>query len=85
MYDILCMPPRIKCPNCKQNEWLKSPRLGYIPQFDRDEKGNCVADVSNGVDLSIWRCNNCMYVMTFWEPDYSETQRHKDVNLSTEL
>ena len=27
------------------------------------------AELENGVNVSVWRCNNCMYIMQFWEPD----------------
>ena len=63
------MPPKITCPNCKQNEWLENPELSYVPQVIHMDDGKYVADVDNGIHLGLWRCNNCMYVMQFWEPD----------------
>ena len=65
------MPPAIKCPNCEQDEWLESPDLGYIPKLVvlDDDDGQYATDTENGIHLRVWRCNNCMYVMPFWEPD----------------
>ena len=63
------MPPKIKCPNCQQNEWLENSELSYLPRVIRMEDGTYAADVDNRVHIKLWRCNNCMYVMQFWEPD----------------
>jgi len=63
------MPPKIQCPNCMQNEWLENPDLNYLPRVTRLEDGKYVADTDNGIHVKLWRCNNCMYVMQFWEPD----------------
>ena len=63
------MPPKIKCPNCGQNEWLENPHLSYIPQVSKMKNGKYTSDIQNGIHVRIWRCNNCMYVMQFWEPD----------------
>ena len=63
------MPPKIPCPNCKQNEWLENPELSYVPQVIHMDDGKYVADVDNGIHVRLRRCNNCMYVMQFWEPD----------------
>ena len=63
------MPPLIDCPNCQQNEWLESPELNYLPRVSRMNDGKYGADTDNGIHVKLWRCNNCMYVMQFWEPD----------------
>ena len=63
------MPPKIPCPNCMQNEWLENPELNYLPRVTRLENGKYVADTDNGIHVKLWRCNNCMYVMQFWEHD----------------
>ena len=65
------MPPKGSCPNCGQKEWLEHPKLHYFPRISRsdDDNGRYVADASNGIHVTIWRCNNCMYIMPFWEPD----------------
>ena len=61
--------PKIKCPNCQQNEWLENAELSYLPKVTKMEDGKYVADTDNGTHVKLWRCNNCMYVMQFWEPD----------------
>ncbi len=61
--------PKIKCPNCQQNEWLENAELSYLPKVTKMEDGKYVADADNGIHVKLWRCNNCMYVMQFWEPD----------------
>ena len=63
------MPPQTKCPNCGQNEWLASEELSYLPRVNQLDDGTYTSDVDNGVHVRIWRCNNCMYMMQFWEPD----------------
>ena len=63
------MPPKIPCPNCGQNEWLENPELSYLPRVRKLENGEYVSDIDNGIHVRLWRCNNCMYVMQFWEPD----------------
>ena len=63
------MPPKIVCPNCQQNEWLENPELSYLPRVAKMDDGKYVADTTNGTHVRLWRCNNCMYVMQFWEPD----------------
>ena len=63
------MPPKISCPNCMQNEWLENPELNYLPRVTRLENGKYVADTDNGIHVKLWRCNNCMYIMQFWEHD----------------
>jgi len=63
------MPPKISCPNCMQSEWLENPELNYLPRVSKLDDGKYVADTDNGIHVKLWRCNNCMYVMQFWEPD----------------
>jgi len=63
------MPPKINCPNCLQNEWLENSELNYLPKVTQMDDGKYVADTDNGIHVKLWRCNNCMYVMQFWEPD----------------
>ena len=63
------MAPKVSCPNCGQNEWLESPGLSYLPQVHKLDDGRYVADIDNGLHVRLWRCNNCMFVMQFWEPD----------------
>ena len=63
------MAPKTACPNCGEKEWLENPDLHYFPRVNRSEDGRYVADASNGVHARIWRCNNCMFMMPFWEPD----------------
>ncbi len=63
------MRPKTVCPNCGQNEWLENPGLNYFPKVNKLEDGTYVADAANGIHVKIWRCNNCMYLMQFWEPD----------------
>lgn len=63
------MPPKTACPNCGQKEWLASGELSYLPRVSRSGGGGYVADTKNGIHVRVWRCNNCMYVMQFWEPD----------------
>ncbi len=63
------MPPRIHCPKCQQNEWLENSELNYLPKVTQMDDGKYVADTDNGIHVKLWRCNNCMYVMQFWEPD----------------
>ncbi|WP_249110996.1 hypothetical protein [Nitrosopumilus sp. K4] len=63
------MPPKIKCPNCGQNEWLENPELSYLPRVTKLENGKYVSDIDNGIHVRLWRCNNCLFVMQFWEPD----------------
>ena len=63
------MSPRIKCPNCQQNEWLENTELHYLPRVTKMENGKYYADTDNGIHVRLWRCNNCMYIMYFWEPD----------------
>ncbi len=63
------MRPGIACPNCGEDEWLENPNLHYLPRVDRDGDGAYTADASNGIHVRIWRCNNCMFIMPFWEPD----------------
>ena len=57
------------CPNCQQNEWLENAELNYLPKVTKMDDGKYVADTDNGRHVKLWRCNNCMYVMQFWEPD----------------
>ena len=63
------MSPRIKCPNCQQNEWLENTELNYLPRVTKMKNEKYVADTDNGIHIKLWRCNNCLYVMQFWEPD----------------
>jgi len=63
------MTPKIKCPNCDQNEWLENPELNYLPKVIRMDDGKYSVDADNGIHVKMWRCNNYMYVMQFWEPD----------------
>ena len=63
------MPPYGPCPNCGQDEWLASDGLHYMPRVVPDDRGGYTADARNGVHVRVWRCNNCMYIMAFWEPD----------------
>mgnify|MGYP000038185594 FL=1 len=62
------MGPKIHCPNCQENEWLENNQLSYLPDMIITD-GKYVADTKNGIHVRLWRCNNCMYVMQFWEPD----------------
>ena len=66
---MLYMGPKIHCPNCQENEWLENNELSYLPHVIKLEDGKYVADVKNGIHVRLWRCNNCMFVMQFWEPD----------------
>ena len=63
------MAPKIPCPNCQEDEWLENNELSYLPHVIKLEDGKYVADVKNGIHVRLWRCNNCMFVMKFWEPD----------------
>ena len=63
------MPPQMNCPNCQQKEWLENPELNYLPRVSQLDNGQYVADTDNGIHVKLWRCNNCMYVVQFWEPD----------------
>ena len=63
------MVPKIKCPNCQQNEWLENNEISYLPTVVKMDDGTYVADPNNGIHVRLWRCNNCMYVLQFWEPD----------------
>ena len=63
------MPPKINCPNCGLKEWLENQELSYLPRVEQLEDGQYVADTTNGIHVRTWRCNNCMYIMQFWEPD----------------
>ena len=63
------MVPKIKCPNCQQNEWFENDELSYLPTVMKMDDGIYVADPNNGIHVRLWRCNNCMYVLQFWEPD----------------
>ena len=63
------MPPKINCPNCQQNEWFENNELSYLPRTTKLDNGEYVADIDSGIHIRIWRCNNCMYIMQFWEPD----------------
>ena len=63
------MPPRIPCPNCQQNEWLENTELNYFPRVTKLRSEKYVADPENGIHVKVWRCDNCMYLMHFWEPD----------------
>ena len=63
------MAPKIKCPNCQQNEWFENNQLSYLPTVMKMDDGTYAADPNNGIHVRLWRCNNCMYVMQFWEPD----------------
>ena len=63
------MAPKIPCPNCQEDEWLENNELSYLPQVVKLKDGKYVADAENGIHVRLWRCNNCMYVMEFWEPD----------------
>ena len=63
------MAPKTNCPNCGQNEWLENQELSYLPRVTKLENGQYVSDLDNGIHVRLWRCNNCMYVMQFWEPD----------------
>ncbi len=61
--------PKIKCPNCQQNEWLENAELNYLPKVTKMEDGKYVSNTDNGIHVKLCRCNNCMYIMQFWEPD----------------
>ncbi len=63
------MTPKIKCPNCQQNEWFENNELSYLPTVMKMDDGTYAADPNNGIHVRLWRCNNCMYVLQFWEPD----------------
>jgi hypothetical protein len=61
--------PKINCPNCHENEWLENNELSYLPTVVKLEDGTYAADAASGIHVRLWRCNNCMFVMQFWEPD----------------
>jgi hypothetical protein len=63
------MSPKIKCPNCQQDEWLENAELSYLPKVTKMEDGKYVSDTDNDIHVKLCRCNNCMYIMQFWEPD----------------
>ena len=63
------MGPKIHCPNCQENEWLENNELSYLPHVIKLTDGKYVTDTENGIHVRLWRGNNCMYVMQFWEPD----------------
>ena len=63
------MAPKVQCPNCQQNEWLENSELSYLPTVMKMDDGTYAADPNNGIHVRLWRCNNCMYVLQFWEPD----------------
>ena len=63
------MAPKINCPNCQQNEWLENNEFSYLPTVMKMDDGTYAADPNNGIHVRLWRCNNCMFVMQFWEPD----------------
>ena len=63
------MAPKIKCPNCQQNEWFENNELSYLPTVMKMDDGTYAADPNNGIHVRLWRCNNCMYMLQFWEPD----------------
>jgi len=63
------MAPHTKCPNCGLNEWFENPKLHYLPLVSQMNDGSYSADTTNGIHVKLWRCNNCLYVMLFWEPD----------------
>ena len=63
------MAPKINCPNCQENEWLENNELSYLPTVMKLDGGTYAADTKNGIHVRLWRCNNCMFVMQFWEPD----------------
>ena len=54
------MPPKVACPNCKQNEWLENNELSYLPTVMKMDDGKYAADVDNGIHVRLWRCNNCL-------------------------
>ena len=63
------MPPLRPCPNCGQDEWLANDDLHYMPRVRPDGRGRYAVDPQNGIHVRVWRCNNCLYVVQFWEPD----------------
>ena len=63
------MAPKIKCPNCQQNEWLENNELSYLPTVMKMDDGTYAADPKNGIHVRLWRCNNFIYMLQFWEPD----------------
>ena len=63
------VPPMRPCPNCGQTEWLENKDLHYMPRVVPIGQGRYATDPGNGIHVSVWRCNNCLYVMLFWEPD----------------
>ena len=63
------MAPKTNCPNCGQSEWLENPVLNYLPQVRKLDDESYALDTENGVHVKLWRCNNCLLVMQFWEPD----------------
>jgi len=52
------MPPKIKCPNCQQNEWFENNELSYLPTVMKMDDGTYAADIENGIHVRLWRCNN---------------------------
>ena len=63
------VPPNGPCPNCGQAEWLENEDLHYMPRVVPIGPGRYATDPGNGIHVRAWRCNNCLYVMLFWEPD----------------
>jgi len=43
--------------------------LNYLPKIIQMKDGKYAIDADNGIHVKSWRCNNCMYVMQFCEPD----------------
>ena len=64
-YSIFCVPPKIMCPNCQQNEWLENAELNYLPKVTKMEDGKYVAIlimvyISNYGDVTIV-CMSCNF------------------------
>lgn len=68
------MPDPAPCPHCGRSEWLPSDGLYYLPRTRPNERGEHEADLRNGINVRVWRCDNCLYVMTFWEPDFDREE-----------
>ena len=63
------MAPKINCPNCQENEWLENNEFSYLPTVMKLDDGTYAADATSVIHVRLWRCNNCMFVMQFLEPD----------------
>jgi len=63
-----------KCPLCGHENWTGSPTLHYLPKLD-GVSGQLKPMSNQGIHVRVWRCDNCLYVMMFWEPDSQEPKK----------